>query len=42
MAHTAIQSEKSKNKVAHLCYAILDPYHIIQNTGYGSYYATKN
>lgn len=41
MAHTAIQSEKSQNKVAHLCYAIRDPYHIIQNTGYGSYYAKK-
>ena len=38
MARTAVQSDKSQNTVTKLCYAVRGPYHIIRNTGHGSYY----
>ena len=38
MIRTAIQSDKSQNKIAKICYAVRYTYHIIRNTGHGSYY----
>ena len=41
IARTAIQSNKQKEKVAKLCYAIRGPYQIIRITGHGSYFVRK-
>ena len=41
MARTAIQSNKEKEKVTMLCYAVRGPYHIIRTTGHGSYFVRK-
>ena len=41
MARTAIQSNKRKEKVAKLCYAVRGPYQIIRTTGHGSYFVRK-
>ena len=35
MARLAIQSDKKKDKVAKLIYAVRDPYQIIRNTSHG-------
>jgi len=37
-ARTAIQSDKKKEKIAKLCYAVRVPYQILHNTGHGSYF----
>ena len=41
MARTVIQSNKRKEKVAKLCYAVQGPYQIIRTTGNGSYFVRK-
>ena len=41
MARTTIQSNKQKEKVAKLCYAVRNPYQIIRTTGHGSYFVCK-
>ena len=41
MAKTAIQGDKTKNKVAKLCYAVRGSYHILRNTSHGSYFVKK-
>lgn len=38
MIRTVIQSDKSQNKIAKICYAVRYSYHIIRNTGHGNYY----
>ena len=41
MARTAIQSNKQKEKIVKLCYAVRGPYQIIRTTGNGSYFVRK-
>ena len=41
MAKTAIQSDKNKENVTKLCYAVRGPYHILRNTNHGSYFVEK-
>ena len=41
MARTAIQSNKQKERVAKLCYAVRGPYQIIPTTSHGSYFVRK-
>ena len=41
MARTTIQSDKKKEKIAKLCYAVRGPYQFLRNTGHGSYFVKK-
>ena len=41
MARTAIQSNKQKEKVAKLCYAVRRSYQIIRTTSNGNYFVRK-
>ena len=41
MARTAIQSNKTTNKVAKLCYVVCGPFQIVRGTGRGSYIVQK-
>ena len=41
MTRTAIQSDRTKDKVAKLCNAVRGPYHILRSTGHGSYFFKK-
>ena len=42
MVRTAVESDKSQNKITELCYTIRDPYHIIHISDYGSNYVKKS
>ena len=41
MARTSVQSNKQREKVAKLTYAVRGPYQIIRTTGHGSYFVRK-
>ena len=41
MARTAVQSDKSKDKVAKLSYVVRGPFYIIRGTGRGGYIVRK-
>ena len=41
MARIAIQSNKTKEKFAKLCYTVRGPYYILRNTGHSIYFVKK-